>query len=125
LLVDPPKELAGYEDLIYFDVRFDQMRAACKATPLPLIPFIVISKGKPFAFPPGLPEWLPATLEQAWAAGQNELAQLLPNTPHRIATMSSHYVQIEEPQLVIDSIRQWSKPPALKSRRARPRQIQG
>jgi pimeloyl-ACP methyl ester carboxylesterase len=34
------------------------------------------------------------------------LAQLLPNTPHRIATKSSHYVQIEEPQLVIDAIRQ-------------------
>jgi hypothetical protein len=30
----------------------------------------------------------------------------VPNTPHRIATNSSHYVQIEEPQLVIDAIRQ-------------------
>jgi hypothetical protein len=41
-------------------------------------------------------------LQQAWTAGQNKLAQLLPNTPHRIATMSSHYVQIEAPQLVIE-----------------------
>jgi hypothetical protein len=40
-------------------------------------------------------------LQQAWTAGQNKLAQLLPNT-HRIATMSSHYVQIEAPQLVIE-----------------------
>ncbi len=83
------------------------MRAASKATPLPAIPFIVISKGKPFALPLGLPDWLiPATLQQSWTAGQNKLAQLLPNTPHRIATMSSHYVQIEAPQLVIDVIRQ-------------------
>jgi pimeloyl-ACP methyl ester carboxylesterase len=108
LLVDPPKELADYKDLetIDFDVSFDQMRAASKATPLPLVPFIVISKGKPFEVPPDLPSWLPATLEQAWTTGQSELAQLLPNTPHRIAAKSSHYVQIEEPQLVIDAIRQ-------------------
>jgi pimeloyl-ACP methyl ester carboxylesterase len=108
LLVDPPKVLAAYKDLetIDFDVSFDQMRRAAKATPLPPVPFIVISKGKPFEVPPDLPSWLPATLEQAWTTGQNELAQLLPNTPHRTATKSSHYVQIEEPQLVINAIRQ-------------------
>jgi pimeloyl-ACP methyl ester carboxylesterase len=108
LLVDPPKELAAYKELetIDFDASFDQMRAASKATPLSPIPFIVISKGKPFALPPGLPDWLPATLERAWNKGQDELARLLPNTPHRIAAKSSHYVQIEEPQLVIDAIRQ-------------------
>lgn len=51
LLVDPPKELAGYKELetIDFDVSFDQMRAASKATTLP-IPVIVISKGKPSSF---------------------------------------------------------------------------
>jgi pimeloyl-ACP methyl ester carboxylesterase len=106
LLVDPPKELAHYKDIetIDFDASFDQMRRAAKLTPAS-IPLIVISKGRPFELPPDLPTWLPATLERAWTAGQQQLAQLLPNTPHLIATNSSHYVQIEQPQLVIKVIR--------------------
>jgi pimeloyl-ACP methyl ester carboxylesterase len=108
LLVDPPKELAYYKDLetIDFDASFDQMRRAAKRTPLASIPLIVISKSRPFELPPDLPAWLPATLERAWTSGQQQLAQLLLDTPHLIATNSSHYVQIEEPQLVIDSIRE-------------------
>jgi pimeloyl-ACP methyl ester carboxylesterase len=108
LLVDPPKELAHYKELetIDFDGSFDQMRRAAKRTGLAPIPLIVISKGRPFDIPSGLPAWLPAALERAWTAGQQQLAQLLPNTPHRIATNSSHYVQLEQPQLVIDAIRQ-------------------
>jgi pimeloyl-ACP methyl ester carboxylesterase len=102
LLVDPPKELAYYKDLetIDFYASFDQMRRAAKRTSFASIPLIVISKSRPFKLPPDLPTWLPATLERAWTVGQQQLAQLLPNTPHLIATNSSHYVQIEQPQLV-------------------------
>jgi pimeloyl-ACP methyl ester carboxylesterase len=108
LLVDPPKELAHYKDLetIDFDASFDQMRRAAKRAPLASIPLIVISKSRPFELPPDLPAWLPVTLERAWSAGQQQLSQLRPDTPHLIATNSSHYVQIEQPQLVIDSIRE-------------------
>jgi pimeloyl-ACP methyl ester carboxylesterase len=107
LLVDPPKELTHYKDLetIDFDASFDQLRGAAKRTPLAAVPLIVISKSRPFELPPGLPTWLPATLERAWTVSQQQLAQLLPDAPHTIATSSSHYVQIEQPQLVIDSIR--------------------
>jgi pimeloyl-ACP methyl ester carboxylesterase len=107
LLVDPPKELSHHKDLetIDFDASFEQLRRAAKRMPLAAIPLIVISKSRPFELPPGLPTWLPATLERAWTASQQQLAQLLPDTPHLIATNSSHYVQIEQPQLVIDAIR--------------------
>jgi pimeloyl-ACP methyl ester carboxylesterase len=107
LLADPPKELAYYKDLetFDFDASFDEMRRAAKRTPLASIPLIVISKGRPFELPAGLPAWLPDTLERAWTTGQQQLAQLLPETHHLIATNSSHYVQIEQPHLVIDSIR--------------------
>jgi hypothetical protein len=45
-------------------------------------------------------------VEKAWLAGQDYLASLLPNTPHLTATQSSHYVEIEQPQIVIDAIKQ-------------------
>ena len=119
LLVDSPKELAYYKDLetIDLDARFAEMRRAAKRTPLASIPLIVISKGRPFELPPGMPAWLPATLERAWTAGQEQLAQLLPDSPHLIATNSSHYVQIEQPQLVIDSIREVVEAVHIGSRR--------
>jgi pimeloyl-ACP methyl ester carboxylesterase len=108
LLVQPPAAIAYYKDLetIDFDVSFEQMRRAAKAAPLSPMPLIVISKGRPFALPTDLPAGLPAAVEKAWLAGQEELARLLPDTPHIIATKSSHYVQIEQPQLVIDAIKQ-------------------
>ena len=107
LLVDPPKELAAYKDLetIDFDASFAEMRSAAKRTPLAATPLIVISKGRPFEVPPGMPAWLPTALERAWTAGQQQLAALLPDTPHLVAAKSSHYVMIEQPQLIIQAIR--------------------
>jgi pimeloyl-ACP methyl ester carboxylesterase len=108
LLVQPPQAIAYYKDLetIDFDKSFAEMKAAAKAAPLPAMPLIVISKGKPFELPPNLPAGLPAAVERAWTASQDELVNLLPGTPHVIADNSSHYVEIEQPQLVIDAIKQ-------------------
>jgi pimeloyl-ACP methyl ester carboxylesterase len=108
LLIQPPQQIAYYKDLetIDFDISFEQMTRAAKAMPLPPVPLIVISKGRPFQLPSDLPAGLPAAVERAWTASQDELAGLQPDTPHVIATKSSHYVQIEEPQLVIDAIKQ-------------------
>jgi pimeloyl-ACP methyl ester carboxylesterase len=43
--------------------------------------------------------------EAAWRKGQDELAALLPDARHVIATESDHYIQIEQPDLVIDAVR--------------------
>jgi pimeloyl-ACP methyl ester carboxylesterase len=48
----------------------------------------------------------PAAFEAAWREGQDELAALVPDAHHVIAKESDHYIQIEQPDLVIDAVRQ-------------------
>jgi pimeloyl-ACP methyl ester carboxylesterase len=99
-LTAPPPALAGYADLETFDFiqSFNQMRRAPK--PPRRIPLIVLSKGQPF----GIPSGLGRAVERAWSRGQRYLASLEPGTPHIVAAHSGHYVQVEEPKLVIDAI---------------------
>ena len=90
------------------DTSFDQMIEAKTAHPLRSIPLVVISKGLPFDLSPWqpLPTDFPGALESAWKAAQEKLAALVPNTRHIVATKSSHYVQVEQPALVIETVRQ-------------------
>ena len=46
------------------------------------------------------------TVPELSSAAQNGLATLAPNGKHKIATKSSHYIQVQEPQVVIDAIKQ-------------------
>jgi len=47
----------------------------------------------------------PADLERNWLKGAEYLVKLEPDTPHILATGSDHYIQIHQPDLVIQSIR--------------------
>ena len=44
--------------------------------------------------------------EAAWRKGQDQLAALLTDAKHVVATNSDHYIQLEQPDLVIDAVRQ-------------------
>ena len=106
LLNQPPPGLAHYRDLetLDWDASVAQMRAA---TPLRPLPLVVLSKGRPFDLPPTLPAgFSAAAYERAWRAGQNGLARLEPGTPHLIARASGHYIQLQQPELVIRAVRQ-------------------
>jgi hypothetical protein len=105
ILVQAPKEIAAYKDLETIDFG-KSLAEIARAAPLQPMPLVVISNGKPFALPPDLPAGMPEMVEKAWVAGQSYLAGLLPDTPHLTATHSSHYVEIEQPQIVIDAIKQ-------------------
>jgi pimeloyl-ACP methyl ester carboxylesterase len=83
-----------------------EVRAARAATPLRPMPLAVVMAGQaidPAGFPPGWPVEEHRQLERELQA---DLAGLVPNARHVIATQSGHYVHQTEPELVVEAIRQ-------------------
>lgn len=109
LAVPPPPGLEAYRDLesVDFAAASERMAQAAAATPLNDIPLFVLSRNKPVALPPNVPAgFSQQAFETAWRQGQDRLASLLPDARHAIAPESDHYIQIEQPDLVIDAVRQ-------------------
>lgn len=106
ILTAPPPGLEGYKALEYirFTTSFAELRRAKQRNPLRPMPLVVLAHGRPFALPPGLPAGFGAKIESAWSAGQRQLAGLLPGARLVIARKSSHYIQIEQPALVIEAV---------------------
>ena len=103
---DPPLEIAD------FYTSFDQMIRAKAARPLrPTLPMVVLTRGLPQLLPPDLladyPPELPDqdTNQRTWQTAQGWLAALVPYARHVIARKSEHYIQTEQPSLVIDAVR--------------------
>lgn len=109
LNTEPPPGLDGYQlEQLDFDASFAQMKAAARAHPL-TSPLVVLSHGIPYSavIPPDLIPGFPwDKVEQVWQELQNELAALVPNARHVIAKKSGHYIQLQQPELVIDAIQQ-------------------
>ena len=109
VLSQRPAEIADYRDLETIDLAASagQMRAAAAAAPLRSLPLVVLTRVRPFDLPPDLPaDFSAEALERAWAAGQAELAALVPGARHVVATESGHVIQQDQPELVIDAIQQ-------------------
>jgi pimeloyl-ACP methyl ester carboxylesterase len=82
----------------------DQVRQAQIDSPLRPMPLEVLSHGIPFAAP--FPGWPTDEMEGIMLTLQNDLAQLVPNARHVIATESGHNIHQDQPELVIEAIRQ-------------------
>jgi len=67
------------------------------AGPLPPVPLVVISHGKPPADEPGM--------GQMWAALQQDLVAASPRSTYIIARKSGHNIQGDEQELVIQAIK--------------------
>src|SRR6266481_21869 len=106
----PTPGLEKYKDIETLDVNasLDQIEKAAAAQPLRPIPLFVLTQGQPFDLRPWqpLPADFPAALNKAWHAGQDALTALAPNAKDTVATKSAHYIQIQEPQMVIEAIKQ-------------------
>src|SRR5918994_3601680 len=111
-----PEALAGYPDLEFTDLNLSvsQVRDATDASPLPPspqspgvpFPLVVLSRGVSMAMPADLPGGLTGEgLERAWTVEQERLAALVPGARHVIAAESEHYIQLQQPELVIEAVR--------------------
>ena len=110
--VTRPEDVSDLERMD-LDASFDQLREAAAAHPLPPLPLVVLTRGLPAsadippeglsALPPDFP-W--DAYDAVWHELQDELATLAPDARHVIASRSGHYIQVEQPELVIEAIRQ-------------------
>lgn len=80
-----------------------QVRAVKSLGDLPLV-VLTHSPTQQNMYPNVAPE-ITEKLEQMWQKLQNDLASLSSNSTHVTATKAGHYIQVDEPQLVIDAIR--------------------
>ena len=113
-----PDQQAVFETLNFIPERIDnvssfaQVRNAAAVGAIPVVVLTAdrrpitaedIAAGK---FPPIVTEDFADDLWTAQWAAQDRLASLFPNGEHITNTNSGHYIQLEQPQLVIDSIRE-------------------
>ena len=113
---DVSEGVAEYPALetIEIDRSFDQLRAA---PPLRQMPLVVLSADRPWGpqipamiaegkLPADVPPDFGYVTDAAQKEAQMKLAQLVPNAKHITNTNSGHEIHKEQPQLVIDSIRE-------------------
>jgi pimeloyl-ACP methyl ester carboxylesterase len=103
-----PPEMAEYVDYetLDFAAASEVMATAAGEQPLPALPLVVIAHGQPFGVPESGLGFPPETLEVAWRTAQEQLARRVPDSRFVVAEESAHYVQLQQPELVITVIQQ-------------------
>jgi pimeloyl-ACP methyl ester carboxylesterase len=111
-LMEAPPPGLDYPELerADFDGVLDAVERAVAAHPLPELPLAVLARGREDEAPPelvaDLPPGLLETAAETGRAGQERVAALVPDARLVIASESSHYIQLQQPALVIEAIRQ-------------------
>ncbi len=82
------------------------MRQATATTPLRAMPLAVLAHGRPFDLPNETEGFSSNTLEPVLRAANEDLATLVPNARFFVAKDSGHDIHQDQPELVIEAIRQ-------------------
>lgn len=103
-LVDTVPGLEGYADLetVDFYRSFRQIRR--KPVPVRPVPEVTITKGKGFGAPQGVAKSFADFVDASWERNQRYLASLQPGVKRYFARESGHYVQVQQPALVVKAI---------------------
>jgi pimeloyl-ACP methyl ester carboxylesterase len=80
------------------------MRQAQADTPLPRMPLVFLSLPK-LELPPDWRSEAIEAMQRMYQEAQDKLARLVPGARQVIATESGHYIQLDQPTLVVDAIR--------------------
>ena len=111
LTVENPELLAAYPEAeqlwsapLLDDPNVALMRQARAESPLQPMPLVVLSHGIPFAAP--FPEWPTDEIERVMMTLQEDLAALVPDARHVIAHQIRHDIHQDQPELVIEAVRQ-------------------
>ncbi len=102
--------LPGFEnytalETIDFDASIDLMIKAEKSAPAGNIPVVILIRGLFVELPPTAPAKFGHILERAWRKSEDQLAEAVPHTQFVVARKSGHYIQWDEPALVVQAIR--------------------
>jgi pimeloyl-ACP methyl ester carboxylesterase len=105
---DTIKPIPGYGDLetIGYGKNNAVMRQAAASTPLGPMPFAVLAHARPFDLPKETEGFSSDALESVMREANEKLATLVPNARFFVAKDSGHDIHQDQPELVIEAIRQ-------------------
>ena len=105
---DTVKPIPSYGDLETIGYGKDNpvMRQAAATTPLGPMPLAVLAHARPFELPKEAEGFSSDALESVLRAANENLATLVPNARFFVAKESGHDIHQDQPELVIEAIRQ-------------------
>jgi pimeloyl-ACP methyl ester carboxylesterase len=105
---DTVKPIPSYGDLETIGFGKDNvvMRQAAATTPLRPMPLAVLAHARPFELPKEAEGFSSDALESVLRAANEKLATLVPNARFFVAKDSGHDIHQDQPELVIEAIRQ-------------------